>query len=310
MHMAETLSTTLNRSWLLKTGGFMLLLFVFGFWGLYDGVYLYPKRGLEDASYQFRDFLAAADKAGRLTTSNITVADPKGALRELRPKAKQLQAQASSSTPEARQAAMDAMKYMWLDSLAKVWRLSPGEKFLGTNEKAGKSLYFEPGTGKGHSVAVAGGERTELSPQQLLNELTTFWGGQNKPSPLSAFDMIFQWIFVAVGFIGGPWILLTILRSKAKARQITFEPGQQRLGLPGGVSITPTDIKDIDKRKWHKFYCTVQTTDGKAHELDLLRYTPLEDWVLAMEKTRFPERAEPEPKPEPGEPAPEESKSA
>lgn len=293
--MAQTLHTSLNRPWVLKTGGFMVVLLIFGCWGLFDGVYLYPKRGLEDASYQFRDFLVAADKAGRLTGSTITVADPAATYAELKAKRAQLQQEASSSTgasTDQRRAAMEYNKFLWLDSLNKAWRIGPGEKPLGTIEKTGRVLSFDPVAGKGYAKPAGGGEKAELSPQALLDELGTLWGTTNKPSPLSAYDMWFQWIFVVVGYVGGLWILMTILKSKAKARQITFEPDSQRLGLPGGVSLVPADLKDIDKRKWHKFYCTLQTTDGKAHELDLLRYAPLEDWVLAMEKTRFPERAE------------------
>lgn len=293
--MAQTLTTSLNRPWVLKTGGFMVVLFIFGCWGLFDGVYLYPKRGLEDASYQFRDFLASADKAGFLTTSNITIADPKAVYAELKDKKAQLSqaaaAGAAGGTGEQRRAAMDFNKLAWLESLSKAWRLNTDIKPLGTNEKAGKALSFDMASGKGYSTPVGGGERAELSPQALLNELNTLWGASNKPSPLSAYDMLFQWIFVVVGYVGGFWILMTILKSKAKARQITFEPESQRLGLPGGVSLVPADLQDIDKRKWHKFYCTLLTSDGGAHELDLLRYTPLEEWVLAMEKTRFPERA-------------------
>lgn len=291
--MTETLHTSLNRPWVLKTGGFMVVLLVFGCWGLFDGLYLYPKRGLEDASFQFRDFLVAADKAGRLTSSTITVADPVATYAELKAKRSQLQQAAGggSGSNDQLRAAMEYNKLLWLDSLNKAWRLSPAPKPLGAVEKTGRTLTFDPAAGKGFAQTASSGEKAELSPQALLNELGTLWGSSDKPSPLSAYDMWFQWIFVVVGYGGGLWILLTIIKSKAKARQITFDPAMQRLGLPGNVGILPADVKDIDKRKWHKFYCTLLTNDGRAHELDLLRYTPLEEWVLAIEKTRFPERA-------------------
>jgi hypothetical protein len=54
----------------------------------------------------------------------------------------------------------------------------------------------------------------------------------------------------------------------------------------------PGDLADVDKSKWHKYFCALVFTDGSAPvELDVLKYTGLEDWVLTLERIRFPERA-------------------
>ncbi len=72
------------------------------------------------------------------------------------------------------------------------------------------------------------------------------------------------------------------------------------LGLPGGHSLTPADLTDVDKRKWDKFFVSLvvkpghATLGGKEVALDLLRYEPLEDWVLEMEKAAFPDRVKAE----------------
>lgn len=294
--MADVQTTTLNRSWLLKTGVFMLVLLVFGVWGLIDALWLYPGRGLADASFRYRDFLVAADKAGRLTTGTLIVTDPRAALTELQQREGELVKAAQGNTGEAHKAAMELAKLSWLQSLARAWRLNADDKPLGTLGKpADRNLFANLTTGEGYTLplrAGAGVEKTVLSPQALHNELRTYWDTTTPVSPLAGYDMPFQWIFVVVGFVGGGWILLTILR--ASATKFTWDPAAQRLTLPGrlgGASLVPADLEDIDKRLWHKYYVTLVDKSGAHHKLDLLRFEPLEEWVLEMEKTRFPERA-------------------
>jgi hypothetical protein len=65
-------------------------------------------------------------------------------------------------------------------------------------------------------------------------------------------------------------------------------------------------INEVDKRKWHKFFVFLKLADNSPEiKLDLLRYSPLEDWVLEMEKLHpnyVPEPVEAEA--EPASPAP------
>ena len=100
-----------------------------------------------------------------------------------------------------------------------------------------------------------------------------------------------QWLFVVVGFGLGGYLVFLMVKCKAQASRTKFESETQRLTVPSGASFTPADLEDVDKRLWHKYYVTMQLKDGSEHKLDLLRYVPLEEWVLGMERTRFPERA-------------------
>ncbi len=115
-----------------------------------------------------------------------------------------------------------------------------------------------------------------------------------KANPLSRFDIPSQWLITAVGFIGGAWIVALIARVSAKTYR--WEPAAQRLTLPGGASVTPADVSEVDKTLWHKYYVELHIKadhpklGGKSVKLDLMRYEPLEAWVLEMEQTVHPER--------------------
>ncbi|MCU0688564.1 MAG: hypothetical protein MUE97_02320, partial [Phycisphaerales bacterium] len=103
----------------------------------------------------------------------------------------------------------------------------------------------------------------------------------------AGWDIPFQWFITVVGFLGAIWVLFNIARTKAKVYR--WDPATSRLTLPSGTSLVPADITEFDKRKWHKFFVTLVTTRGDRHELDLYKYEPLEEWILAMEDIRFPE---------------------
>ena len=289
--MAETQSCTLNRNWVLKMGVFLIVLLGFGCWALYDAAYLYPARGLADASRKLRDYLVAADKAGFLRADKTAAAHPGTELAALAAKIGDLRGQATRDGGEGRTAAMDVARYEWLSALDRAWKLDTKPKPLGGYAApVKKTLWFEMTTGDGSSVA-ADETKSPLTVQALRDELETYWKqAPAQPTPLSAWDLPVQWLFALVGFGLSGYLIFLILKCKAQATRTRFEPETQRLTLPGGASFTPAEIEDVDKRLWHKYYLTIQTTDGGQHKLDLLRYVPLEEWVLGMERTRFPER--------------------
>ena len=131
------------------------------------------------------------------------------------------------------------------------------------------------------------------SPNSRLDELTQKWNTSDQPKALEAFDMPLQWGIVIGGFGFGVWFLWNIVASSAK--RYTWEPATATLTLPGGRRVAPSDLADVDKRNWHKYFCSLVFTDGSAPvDLDVLKYTGLEEWVLTMERIRFPERAEAE----------------
>ncbi|MFT3683492.1 MAG: hypothetical protein QM783_00975 [Phycisphaerales bacterium] len=129
------------------------------------------------------------------------------------------------------------------------------------------------------------------NPNQKVDELTKKWSGISaKPVPLEYYDLPFQWSVAVVCFGLAAWVSVTVLRSAAK--KYRWAPATQTLTLAEGREVRAADLADVDKRKWHKYFCSLVLTDGSVYELDVLKYTGLEDWVLELEQIRFPERAE------------------
>ncbi len=271
---------------------FLVVLLGFGLWALYDAAVLYPQRGLDDASYQFKVYLAAADAAGFLRADRIAAADPAADLSALNKRLSEIRAVAGKDSQEGRTATMELARYGWLSALERTWKLSSSPKRLGEYVTPVKrTIWSTPATGEGYSVG-ADGTKTPLSAQALFNDLRTYWNSNANamPTPLSPFDLPVQWLFVATGLGLSAYLIFLLVRCKSTAVRTRFDPAAQRLSLPGGVEFTPADLEDLDKRQWHKFFVTAVLKDGSHHKLDLLRYVPLEEWVLAMEQTRFPER--------------------
>ncbi|GJQ29066.1 MAG: hypothetical protein HBSAPP03_09500 [Phycisphaerae bacterium] len=270
----EVQHSKVSRKWTLKMVAIAVFLAGFGLWGLYDATVAYPRRGERASEYLEFQYLENFKQARPPLDHRAGIADPANELQRLRGGAPSDLADRAAKT--------------WLESLVLIGRLD------------GPTATSIPRTDfRGSSVADAETRRRELE-----QKFTT--GGQAQaPSPLSKWDIPVQWIITAAGLGLGLWMLLLIIRVRTKS--FAFEPGSMRLTLPGGASFTPADIEDVDKRKWHKFYVTVKikpghgTLGGKDVELDLLRYEPVEEWVLAMERAAFPDRVE---QPPPEEPAP------
>lgn len=258
--------TSLNRRWLFKMAMILLLTGGLGIWGAYDGLYLYPKRGIEDAEFKLKLYLEASEKAAMLFQSSVD--DPAAELDELRAKHRDI-----TTAPE-----LDRAKYLWLSSVSLVASLDR----LAEENSAG------------------GGPATALTPTRFpdpgatLAALRKKWDQKSPPVALSAFDIPVQYVFMVVGIGAAAWLILHIARSaRMKYR---YDPASGRLTLPSGKSFVPTDIDDIDRRLWHKFYVTIKLLpEAGADEvrLDLLRFTPLEEWFLNMEK-RWPKYVPPE----------------
>lgn len=235
------LSTKLNRSWLIKMVIFTVVLAGFGSWGLYDAVYLYPKRGIAAAEYLEMVYLQKAQEAGRLNLASIE-GDPKAALERVR------------TLPSKSE--VDRAQEAWLGNLSLVSRLTP--------------------------------QFTTISdPAARLKERVDQFNNREKPEPLAAYDIPLQWIFCAVGYAGALLVLFNILLSSRKVYR--YEPNSSTLHLPSGQKIEWQQLAEVDKRKWHKYFCTLVLSDGApSAELDLLKFQNLEGWVLEMEAKRFP----------------------
>lgn len=262
----DTLVTSVNRKWSLKIGLFAAILLVFGGWGYYDAAVKYPERGAVAAEYLELRYLDAYGSArGFLDTKGVSIDDPVAVHREL------------GAQDAKDRSAVDAARFQWLDQLRMIGRLDPA------NTRIPRDDWFAKGVGQGGRIADAKSRYDTL---------------QKAPpgKPLSAFDIPSQWLICACGF-GFGFYLLALMVAVSR-RRYRWEPAPQRLHLPGGASIVPADIEEFDKRKWDKFLLTLrikpghQALGGKAVTLDLLRYVPLEDWILAMERTAFPDAGE------------------
>ena len=275
--MSETLKTTVNRKWLMKMTIFLIVLVGFGCWGFADAAWIYPNRGLEDASFKQRIYLEAAARAGGLGTASIESPEAKRAtlearrseLEEAERKAIALESAAAQSTPEGQRASAelrglatsraDYAALQWFDALARVNRL--------------------------------GKDRTTFADGRVeLDKLNEAWKSKSPPKPLASYDLPLQWFFTAAGFGGAIYLAILLIRVGRMSYQ--FEPATQRLTLPSGRTLVPADIAEFDKRKWDKFFIFLQFKDGSPElKLDLLRHAPLENWILEMEDTAFPDRA-------------------
>lgn len=246
-----------------------VVLIGFGAWGLADAAYFYPKRGAEASEWYEYQYLDQYQTVHGLLDSRAGVADIQTTRNQLNTRAEGNQLDSA-----------DRALMLWLDSLALIGKTS-----------AEHATAIPRTDFRGEEVRDAKGRRAELAKRW-----TTSKGEPVQAKPLSAFDIPVQWAITAAGFGIGVYLLILIVR--VRARVFTFDTESQRFTLPGGESFVPSDIEDVDKRRWHKLYVDIKIKPGHAGalagknvDLDLLRYEPVEDWVLQMEKTAFPDRA-------------------
>lgn len=262
--------TQINPKWLWKMVIIALFLIGFGAWGLYDATIAYPKRGINYAEYAEWEYLRTIKQADS-AWDRAAVKDPSAELKRLD---ERLKAKSNVS-------AIEKTRHEWLGALDTIGRLQPAQTDM-------------------------------ADPVKRFEDLNTRWTtttGTSKSSPkkLAGWDIPVQWLITVLGFGLGLYLVGLILIVKRVVYR--WEPASQRLTLPGGASLTPADIAEFDKRKWHKYliYLKVRPgvpqVGGQELRLDLLRYAGLEDWVLAMEKTAFPEN-QPAAEPPPIDPAP------
>lgn len=244
--------TTISRNWLAKMSLFVAAFFGLGVWGLVDALVVYPNRGAKFAEFAEFRYLETLESNGEILRASID--EPQQRLDILKSRRAELTGELSAlpadSAGRARvQAQLNELD--WLEALDIIGRATPAHT-------------------------------TFDSPSERIDELRDDWATAEQPKQLSGLDIPTQWLFVVIGGLGGAWMLLTVMRVvKTKYR---YEAESHTLKLPSGESFTPDQIVEMDKRKWDKFFVTIKLQDGAAHKLDLLRYQPLEEWVLEMEK--------------------------
>lgn len=251
--------TFINPKWLLKMVIVAIVLLAFGAWGLYDASIAYPKRGVNYAEYAEWDYLRVIKQEN--AWERASVKDPVAELARLDERVKSK----TNVSPT------EKTRHEWLDALRIIHHLKADR-----TDRADAVKRFE----------------------ELNTKWTTSQGNaKSSPKKLTPWDVPVQWLITAVGFGLGLYMVGLIL--SVKRIKYGWEPASQTLTLPSGDKLTPADIADFDKRKWSKFliFLVVKpghpTLGGKEVRLDLLRHSKLEEWVLAMEKTAFPENQEP-----------------
>lgn len=242
-------TTSLNRRWVLKMCAFLLAMLVLGVWGAYDAFWLYPQRGLDSAEYLQMKYLEEANKMG--TASLAGVKAPKTELMRLR-----------ETEPAV---GVELARMRWLEALSLVRNLDKIEAQLAAGE------------------AVDPGPDTSMpNGSAKLEELTRKWSSKTQPAALSAFDIPVQYLFVVIGL--GLSAYIVVFLAKCSRTKFRYEPGTMRLTMPDGRSFVPADIEEVDRRLWHKFFVEMKVKGLGTVKLDLLRYAPLEEWFLEMEK--------------------------
>lgn len=252
--------TTINRKWFLKLGVFWIVCAGLTVWGLYDGLVLYPKRGEVVVSFLTKEYLEQMESERRLRPDAVNVVDPASVFAELDGKRKR----DPSSLTEEEQA-----RFNWLEALSRVESLA--------------SLSVE------NEAALAGGgnlsEPTRtmfVRPRDLLASLQAELQNRTSPKRLSAWDIPSQFLIALV--FGLAMLAITARVLTTVTKKYRYDPEAMALSLPGGRTVTPADIELVDKRQWSKFFVHLKMKDGGEIKLDLMRFVPLEDWILEMEK--------------------------
>lgn len=259
--------TVINPKWLRKIVIFGLVALGFGCWALYDVLITNPRRGAEDVEYKLLVYLQSASAASRLTDRDTTVADPGAELAALKADLDTHRKNAAGTDADARTARFLAARHDWLEAHKHAWTLKPESTTLtGVAEK--------------------------------LKDLDTRWKGLEAPKPLGAYDIPLEFVWLVAGFGLAGYMALLIVQVSRKS--YTYDREKKALTIPGGRVISLLDCADFDRRRWHKLFISIVLTDGTSMEFDLYRFKWLEEFIVDMEYTKFPDRkpAEPEQQPE------------
>ncbi len=253
-------TTSINRSWMLKMVAIGIIFAGFGAWGYVDASVVYPGKGVASAEYLKYLYLDEVKRDAQARQSSIfamvSLSDPVDELNRLR-----------KTAPELLRP-IDQARREWLDSLDIINKLDAAHTEIPSPES----------------------EHTRLHAR-----FTTSTGTPNIPKPLSWWDIPVQWLICGLGLFVGAWMLVLII--VVSRSRYSWDAETRTLTLPDGSTLTVADCEDFDRRKWDKFLMFIKIRQGhvrhggKELRFDLLRYVPLEDWVVEMEYAAFPDRA-------------------
>ncbi len=260
----QVLTAKVHKPWLLKIAAVMVVMLGFAIWGYIDATRIYPERGYQASKFLEWQYLQKLSETGELAKAGVD--DPAATIAQLKQRAKD----GISLSPG------ESTRLAWLSALKTTGLLKP--EFTKIPRENPREKVADPS------------DRMATLQQQFTQSSGKF----EAPKPLSDFDIPVQWLFVGLGFPIGFYLLWLIIR--VLGQKHTYNPATQTLTLADGTSLTPAQLEDIDKRKWHKYMVALipaagHPRAGQSIEIDLLRHRELEEWILAMEATRFPERA-------------------
>lgn len=265
---APATRTTVSRRWLRRIQIMLVVLLAFGVWGLADAIVFYPRRGAGAAEYFEFQHLSILQNVGNLSNQSATITDPAATLERLAQKLSQTGAMESS----------ERATYDWLTQLKHVGRLDPRNTAFPRTD-------FRARDGTALQIDSADARFRELRDRFTI-------AGATAPSPLASYDIPSQWLIAVTGLLGGLYLIALIARVRAKVYR--WDPADKRLTLPDGASIVPADVVEFDRRKWEKLFIALHIRKdhpqiaGGTLNLDLLRYSHLETWVLEMERSAPP----------------------
>ena len=262
MTEAQLQSTKLSTKWQRRILIFFALFFGLGLWGLIDAIIVYPKRGRAFADFVLAEYMTLLETTSGYGLSDASVEDPAARFTEL---TDLREAGTLDTVGEAER--------IWLEALSRLGSLN---SITSLNEAGGRT-YTMP-------EAPADEKRTVFdNPREVHDALAARFANEDPPKPLSGFDLPSQWVIAAVGMIGAFFVALNYVR--ARSRSYRYDPSNHTLHLPGNNAVTPDDIDYLDKRKWDKWFVFLKLKDRDEEvKLDLLKYEPLEDWILEIEK--------------------------
>lgn len=246
-----------------------------GIWGFLDGFIIYPAQAVKHAQWSEWEYLRFLESpppgsAPGASLAAASIADPADAYEQLgRP--------GNNRSP----ASLNDYRGNWLDALSIVGRLDPA--------------YTTYPRENPHEGQVG-------SAFERLGELRETWGSVDRgkaPKRRSRFDILAQYPIFLIGVGLALYFAYGIFR--AATTRYAWDPQAKRITLPGGIQITPSQVTEFDKSRWHKFYVELHLADdhpthpGRSIRVDLYRHTGVEDWILEMERERFPERENTDP---------------
>ncbi len=266
----------LNPRWTFKLGIIAFVVFAVGIWGYLDATVVYPNRGKKFADWAKWQYLDQAKKADRedfgvfLRDSSVT--NPREELERLSSDEQRTRNAQDANNPSSSRnlrASMQLAREQWLEALMVVGMLDA--------------------------------EHTTIdSPQRALDELSAKWASSTtNPKPLSAFDLLVQWMIMAVCLTIALIMVVHMLRVRGK--RYAWDADSMQFTLPSGASITPDDLEEVDKRKWDKFIVFLKikgahaSLGGQEVSVDTYQHRFVEDWILAMEAKAFPSQQETDP---------------